>query len=190
MGATAAGGLEVGQVVVRDADRPDLPGVAQVEQRPDRLLGGHPGHGPVHLVQVDPVQPQRLEAAVAGHPQVVPGGLPPDPERGIGLPGHPALGGHDHLVAPLARDPPHDPLGAPLAVDVGRVDPVDPGVDGRVAGRERRLVVGASPPAAEHPRAQPDDRQLEIRPAQPPPLHATPPGPRSRRDPPGQPTSA
>ena len=172
-GGHRPGRLEVGQVVVRHADRPDLALGAQVDERADRLLRGHAADRPVHLVEVDRLHAEGGEAALERHPQVLGGGLPPDAQAGVAdLPRDPALRGDDHVVPPVPDDLPDDPLGAPLAVDVGGVDPVDPRVERGVAGRLGVGVLGPAPAPAEHPGAESDDGQLEVGPAQSPSLHA------------------
>ncbi len=166
-----AGAGEVVDVVVRHADRPDLAGPLELEHRSHRLLGRDPLDGPVHLVEVDLVDPERLEVAVDGRADVVAARLAPDAERRLGGPGDTALGRDDHVVAPFREHLADDALGAVLSVDVGGVDPVDPRVERRVAGGDRVIVLGPAPPSAEHPGAKADHRQLEVGAAQSAPLH-------------------
>ena len=64
------------------------------------------------------------------------------------------LRGEDHVVAPAAGERlADDLLGLALAIDVGRVDEVDPGVERRVDDPDRLVVVGVAP-RAEHHRAK------------------------------------
>src|SRR5262245_28497080 len=125
----------------------------------------------MHLVEVDDLDAERLEAAVDRGLDVLGAGLPPDAERRLGLPGHPGLGRHDHLVAALAYRAADDALGPVLAVDVRGVDPVDAGVERGVASGERLLVLRAAPAPAQAPGPEADHRQLEVGAAEPPALH-------------------
>src|SRR5581483_1986732 len=106
------------------------------------------GIGPVDLVEVDPVGAQPSQAVVDLLRQPPPGVAPAVgvlPHREVGL------GGQDHLI-PAAADQRlgHDLLGLPARVDVGRVDEVDPGVEGPVDDPDRFLVVRVAPGAEHH----------------------------------------
>ena len=64
---------------VGDADLADLALVLKLLQRPDRILVGDLRVGAVQLVEVDPLEPQSAQRALAGLPQVLgaPVGRPP-----------------------------------------------------------------------------------------------------------------
>ena len=141
-------------VVVGHADPADLSLVAQTLKLTHGVGGIHPIYRPVHLIQVNVIHLQRREAALECHAHVRTRGLTPDIQAiGTHLPRNAALGGHDDVVATLSHDLAHNHLGAPLTVDVGRVDPVDAGVERRVTGRLAISIVGAAPAPAKLPGA-------------------------------------
>jgi hypothetical protein len=77
----------------------------------------------------------------------------------------------DRLALALATEARHQPLAAPVAVDVGRVDEVGAGVDRGVEGAHRLLVVDGAPCAADRPGAEADRRDLHVRPSEPAVFH-------------------
>ncbi len=141
--------LRLRDVPAREVRRAAVEDLALVPQDLHRLPDLVPRRRPVdvvHLVEVDVVGLQPLEAGVA---------RPADVERRElalvrPLPHVPVeLGGDDHLLAPapaLGEPAPDDLLGRAAAlgaaVDVGRVEEVDPGVERRVHDGERRRLVG------------------------------------------------
>ena len=75
------------------------------------------------------------------------------------LPDHPALGEDERAVRHALERPRHHLLGVAQAVDGGGVDPGHPGVERRVDGRDRLLVVLRTP--AERPVTAPDRPRAE-----------------------------
>ena len=63
---------------------------------------------------------------------------------------------HDERLAALLQERRDQPLGTAVAVDVGRVEERDAGVDSGSHRRQRRGVVGLAPAAADRPGAEPD----------------------------------
>src|SRR6478672_1368516 len=78
---------------------------------------------------------------------------------------------HDALPGVAGQEAADDALAAPVAVDVGRVEERDPGLD-RGAQHLHRVGLGHVPPVrAQLPGAQPDHRNRPSRPAEYPLLH-------------------
>ena len=140
--------LRLGDVPAGEVRRADVQDLALGPQHLHRLPDLVPAGAPVdvvHLVEVDVVGLQPLQAGVAG---------PADVQRRepplVGPVPHVAveLGGQDHLLAAPAAlgEPASDDLlggAAPLgaAVDVGRVEKVDSGLQSRVHdGKRGRLI--------------------------------------------------
>ena len=155
--------LELGDAHVREADVADLPRLAQLLQRADRLRERDAGVGRVQLVDVDPLQPQPPQASFARLAQVL--GAP------VGLPS-PRAGAR---VAALRRD--HEPLGIrmqrlgdlPLvdlgAVRVGGVDQGDPELDHPAQDAQgilgiRRLAPDAGTAEPHRPEAEAPDLEV------------------------------
>src|SRR5690606_14694023 len=63
------------------------------------------------------------------------------------------------------------PLTAPIAIDIGRVDEVDAAVDGGVQRAHRLGIVCCAPEATDGPRAETDARDRHVGAAQPPVFH-------------------
>ena len=144
-------------VEIRHADEPDEAVVHQLGHRAPRLLDGDPALvRPVELVQVDVVGPEPPQARLArrshlGRPEPGPVGLRGD------------LREDRDLVAPPLDGPSHELLGAAPAVDLGRVDPVDPGLEHRPDRLEHLLLGGRLAPfgsAARLPGPEPDHGHL------------------------------
>jgi hypothetical protein len=73
-----------------------------------------------------------------------------------------------HLAAPVAERLADEPLAVAVAVDVGRVEEGDTGVEGGLDDGRGRAPVE---PPTEVVAAEPDHRDLEIGAAEPPRLH-------------------
>ena len=105
--------------------------------------------GAVHLVQVDVVGAEPAQAVLhGGH----------DPAAGVALAvgvvvvAHRVveLGGQHHLVTTGCQRGADDLLGGPVAVHVGGVDQVQPGVEGAVNDAAAGLNVGVAPRTEHH----------------------------------------
>ena len=95
----------------------------------------------VHLVQVDVVGAQAPQAGLASPDEVLarePGVVRP------GAHGETRLGGDQGIAPPALEDLAHDLLRAAVRIDVGRVDQVDPGLEGLV-DQGTRLAGGHAP---------------------------------------------
>jgi len=139
--------IELGDGDVGEADHADLARALQVGDGPDRLLVRHRGVGPVVLVEVDRLHPQRAQAGLAGAPQVVgpavdiPVAMRPDVA---------ALGRDQHLVRRGAVIPQRAGdqslvvarVGLIQAVRVGRVDQGHPASEDRREGRQGLILRG------------------------------------------------
>ena len=144
--------LRLGDVPAGEVRRADVEDLALGPQHLHGLPDFVPARAPVdvmHLVEVDVVGLQPLQAGVAG---------PTDVQRrelAVVRPvAHVAveLGGHDHLLAAATAlgEPASDDLlgGAPAlgaAVDVGRVEKVDSGLQSRVHDGKRGRLIGFGP---------------------------------------------
>ena len=159
----AARGGELLEADVGDADLAHLALVLQLLQRPDRLLVGDVGIGCVQLVEVDPLEPQAAQRALAGRAQVLraPARLPP------ARPGRreAALGG-DREALGIGMERLGDQFLADLrAVGVGGVDQVDAELERAAQDREGFLVVGRRSPdalAGDPHRAEAQPAYLEL----------------------------
>jgi hypothetical protein len=155
--------LELLDADVGDADLAHLALVLQFLQRPDRFLVRHPRVGAVQLVEVDRLDPQPPQRALAGLAQV------------LGPPFRLPLAGAGAQEAALGRD--HQALGVGVqrlgqqlladrgAVGVGGVDQVDAELDRAPQHRQRRLVVGRVAPdalAGDPHRAEPESPHLQL----------------------------
>jgi hypothetical protein len=138
-----------------------------VERVEDGVRGEHGGRRAVQLDQVEPVGAQ-----------VDPGPVGPGAEvfqRVVlwSLLDPAAHLGRDHNALPgvAGQEAPDDALAAPVAVDVGRVEERDSGLD-RGPQHLHRVGLGHVPPVrAELPGAEPDHRNRPSRPAEYPLLH-------------------
>ena len=150
--AAGGGRLRLGDVPPGEVRRADVQDLALRPQH----LHGLPDFVPagaavdvVHLVKVDVVGLQPLEAGVAGPPDVERRQLPlVRPIAHVAV----ELGGEHHLLAAataLGEPAPDDLLGGspPLgaAVDVGRVEKVDPGLQSRVHDGKRGGLIRLRP---------------------------------------------
>src|ERR1700722_13536771 len=112
----------------------------------------------MELVQVDVVGLQSMEA-VLDRPADVPPGAASDTGALAHVPA--PLGSENHLVPPALQHLAQDGLGPPaVAVDVGRVEQCDPGVDGRVDDLPRLLEPDPHPEVVA---PETDDRHGETR---------------------------
>ena len=103
---------------VRDADPPDRPASPQFAPwRPRCPRPARPSVGPVQLIEVDPVDAQAGQAASQARRTC--SGRKPEPS-GCGA----TFVAIDDLVAASGDRPAHERLRDPLAVHLGRVDPV------------------------------------------------------------------
>ena len=124
---------------VRNAHRQNLPLLEQLPERPGRLGQRRLPVGRVQVIEVDHVRPQPLETLLA---------LPLDRLRpGIAdlLLVRPvfdaALGRDDDLVPAMPERPADQPLAfARVAVDVGRIEEVDPRIERRLQRGEARFL--------------------------------------------------
>ena len=130
----AGGVLHVAAVEVADAEVGDLPGLAQAMERLERLLQPRPA-APVQQVEIDALEAQALEAALAGGNRARARGI-----VGIDL-------AHDVGLGPSLDRLADDLLGNALAVHLGGVDhgiaelePVFQGIE----------LIGAPPAALAH----------------------------------------
>ena len=155
-------------VEVRHADEPDEAVVHQLAHGAPGLLDRGPALvRPVELVQVEVVGTEPPQAPLArrthlGRPEA----------RAVGLRGD--LGEDQGLVTPTLDGPCHELLGTAPAVDLGRVDPVDPGLEHRPDRLEHLLLGGRLAPfgsAARLPGPEPDHGHLRTPRTQPVPTH-------------------
>ncbi len=73
----------------------------------------------------------------------------------------PHLGGNNEVVAwPLPNEAGHEPLAAPVAVHIGRVDEADTGVDRSMEGSHSGVVVDVSPIGTDRPCPESDLRDV------------------------------
>jgi hypothetical protein len=117
----------------------------------------------VELHEVEPLDAEVREAAIDERGETGGGVSGRDMRR------EPAarLRGHDEGLGSLATEPADQPLGAAVAVDVGRVEEGDAGVERRVERCHRVRVVGAAPgPAADPPGTEAHLRHLPARPSE------------------------
>jgi hypothetical protein len=119
----------------------------------------------VHLVEVDVVGVQALEAVLHRLDDVPPGAAPQvlALAHGVG-----ELGGQDRLVPLALQRLAQEDLGLGGAVDIGRVKEVDPAVEG---GVDHHARLGLVDPHAEVVAAEPDYADLEPAVPQPTKLH-------------------
>ena len=147
-------------------DRPDLSAVDQVRERRECLLDVGGGVRPLDLVEVDVVG---LQAAQ----RVLDRGHDPAPRRAllIGIVTHRAahLGREDDAVAAPLQSLADDHLG--VAVGVGGVDEVDPGVQRLVDDAGRVVRVGVADGRREHQGAERVGADLDAGPAEGAVLH-------------------
>jgi hypothetical protein len=152
--ADGAAPLDERPIEVRDPDPADLAGVDESADRSPGVFDRHAATiRPMQLVEVDHVHTETAEGGVACRPDL----LGPEP-RPLGGRGN--LRGEEGPVASPGEGLADQHLGDPIAVDLGGVDPVHPGVE---AGADRidhlRLrLVGTPCVAAGLPRAEADHR--------------------------------
>ena len=131
----------------RTSEVTNLPLMHQVRQRPERLLKRRLRPGAMDLVQVDVVGAQPAEGVLD---------LPRDPQSGIALLVHSGthlavdLGGQDYLVPPSLQGLADDLFRRAFAIDVGRVDEVDPGVERSLDDANGVVDVRVAPGAEHH----------------------------------------
>jgi hypothetical protein len=113
--------LDLGPGEVRDADVADQPLVLERDHGAPGFLNRYVLVGPVELIQVDHIDPQPLQAVLAG-----PADLVRAEAAAVGLRGD--LGGHDDAIPAPLDGPANEFLALPVAVDLGGIDPRDPGV--------------------------------------------------------------
>ncbi len=141
-----ASSLELLHGDIGDADVADLALVLELLERRDRALVGHLRVGAVLLVELDRVEPQPPERALAGLPQVL-GAAVARPLVRAG-PSQPSLGG-DQQVLRVRVERLGDQLLADMrAVGVGGVDQVDAELDRPPQDRDGLVVIGRRPPDA------------------------------------------
>jgi len=137
--------VELLDVEVRDADRAHLSLAHELGHRPDRLGDRRDAVGPVVVEEVDAVGAKalkrRFEPAADGVPSAA---------RIVA-----ELRGEDDAVAAPLEQLAEEALAVAVAVDVGRVEEVDAGVEGGVDDLPRPREVDA---AAEVVAAEPDAR--------------------------------
>jgi hypothetical protein len=109
----------------------------------------------MQLVEVDHVDAEALQGSVARRPDLV----RPEPRAAVG---GGDLRGHHQLVAPPGDRLADDPLRHARAVDLGGVDPGDPGVERGMVGAHDVVVVWICSPrvATSLPRAEADHRDV------------------------------
>ncbi len=145
--------LDERPVEVRDADGTHRAGVLELGHGTPGVLDRHARRvGPVQLVQVDHVDAQASERALASRADLL-----RTEARALGCRGE--LRRHEDLVPSPRHRPPDDPLGDPLAVDLGGVDPVharvEPGAHRGDHGllrlvRAPHVAAGLPRPEADH----------------------------------------
>ena len=153
-----------------DAVVPELSRPHEVVEDAEHVrLAEQGGRRTVELQQIDGVHLEVLQAALDPRGQVLArvafGRLGREPPAGL-------RGDPDRLARPLAPEPGHEPLAAPVAIHVRRVDEVHAGVNRGVQRPHRLLVVHLAPASANRPRPEADGRDRHVRPAESPVFHA------------------
>jgi len=137
---------------LREADPPDLPFPHETRHRANGLLYRRRGVDPMEVIEVDRVDVEPLQAPLARRADVI--GLPANAAlRGVRRIAQDAeLRREDDPVAPARDGLPDELFVRVRAVHIGRVEEVEPGVEGRM-DREDRLLVVAGPVELRHPHA-------------------------------------
>ena len=172
--------VELLDVEVAGADPADLPLVDEGGHRPPRLLEQRPRRPvrPVTLVEVDPLEAETAQAALALLADRLGAEIVPDLALRPAFPPAAALREHEHVVTDRgwAERPPDDLLGVTEAVDRRGVDPVDPELDCAPDRGDRLVVVDRSPPEpprpADAPGAEADHAERRAVPAEAPRPHS------------------
>ena len=171
--------VELLDVEVAGSDPADLPLVDEGGHRPPRLLEQRPRRPvrPVTLVEVDPLEAEPAQAALALLADRLGAEVVPDLALRPAFPPAAALREHEHVVTDRvgAERPPDDLLGVTEAVDRRGVDPVDPELDRAPDRGDRLVVVDRSPPEpprpADAPGAEADHAERRAVPAEAPRPH-------------------
>ena len=166
------GGALPGKIIA-EPDMADLALADQVIQRPQGLLQGRAGIPAVHLVQVDVVGLQPLEARLDPPHDVHPGGAAPVE---VLAHRHADLGGQDDLLPHAFQRVAQQGLALPARIDVRRVDEIDSPVEGQAHHLRGGLLVQAAEtiPAELH-RPESHLAHDQTCPSQCPVSHSTPP---------------
>ena len=149
-------------------DKPHLAALDQPAHLADRVLDRHVGVDPVLVIEVDDVDPEPLQAHIAGLPDVFRAAV--DAVGAAGFWVWPNLVARTTLSRlPFKRAAEQLLVLAP-AVHVGAVEMVDPEVDRLVQELDRRLVVAGAVGAGQRHAAEPDRQHLRPVAPDPPPL--------------------
>ena len=114
----------------------------ELAHRPDRLLNRGVGVDAVLVVEVDVVDAEPLQRAVAGLADVLGAAVDGALGRVVGVAHDAELGGDDRLVAAPGQRLADEHLVGVRPVHVGRVEEVDPELERPVDGGGRLVVVG------------------------------------------------
>src|SRR5439155_20202875 len=105
-----------------------------------RLLDRHAAVDPVLVIKVDGVQPEPLQAPLAGLPEVLGAAIHPG-EAALRVAYVAELGREEHLAAAAADRLTHQFLVAALPVNVGSVQEIQAQIEGPLNGLDRLLIV-------------------------------------------------
>ena len=165
-----AKGLHLGGVEVRDPDVAHLPLGDELCEGAGRFLEGRGRIRPVHLVQVDVVGAERLQAFVGALTD--PGGTGVALDAATGGRPQPTLGGEEHLVAAPSLDGPRQQaLGRPEPIALGGVEERHTLVGGSPDGGDGLSLVGSPPVTAQLPRPEGQSGDDPIAASKSGPLH-------------------
>ena len=172
--------VELFHVEVADPDPACLALVHELGHRPPGLFEQRPGRpvGPVHLVEVDALQAEAMQAELALLADRLGAEIVPDEALRAAFPPPPALREDEDLLTGSVRPEgaPHDLFGAAEAVHGRRVDPVDPELHRAPDRRDGLVVVDLSPAEppgpSDRPGAEPHDAQIGPGATESPCVHA------------------
>ena len=145
------------------AEEADLAGLHELGHRADRLLDRRVLVDTVLVVEVDVIDAEPLQAAVATAAHVL-GRAPDRPLRRVGQVAHDAeLGGDEHAIAMRRQRLPDQLLVGVRPVHVGRVEERDAEVDGPVDRRDRLRVVARAVEVGHAHAAEPEGGDGNLR---------------------------